>query len=484
MLIVAIIISGLVLIPIGAYSLIVTSSRSPPFPIAWKTPLSGQRVGGTSINGDVAYLLRLLHFDSLQRSCTFRVISVSVSNGSNLWNSAPINSSGPCLDYANLFYAGTSIYFVDANTTKLYVIEMDSHTGKNLSSTVEPVPGGIAESIFASYFGGNLYVGGIFGLSNLSVEAIHLGLGYSPLWEKSVKIPGKTEQSFSEPVLYVDAQRLAIFESDQGKLFYIDFLSNGDLQYSGYVPGPGFSDWGPSFNDCCGQQVAFLNGSVYYLEGSIVNPRIYGARLSDATLVGNFSAADGVRAYGSVGALYAVGDELLSANSSGVTAFSPAGKVLWSYQVQNEASTNQVYPVALKGGLVFLEEDNSHVYYSPGQLYSGSYALLNSSSGQAFWHHVFEPWVVPPWTDNSLPSYIPLGSGNGFLLFTDGSSLYGVQTQTLVSPSDPWGLAITSTGIAGGIVAVGFLLVRKQKRRRTLSSPSSDLREAPLPIKD
>ena len=69
---------------------------------------------------------------------------------------------------------------MNANNTEVSVIEIDSHNGKNLSTTVEPIPGSVADSIFASYYGGNLYVGGIFGFSNLSVEAIHLGLGESP----------------------------------------------------------------------------------------------------------------------------------------------------------------------------------------------------------------------------------------------------------------------------------------------------------------
>ena len=360
---------------------------------------------------------------------------------------------------------------MNANNTEVSVIEIDSHNGKNLSTTVEPIPGSVADSIFASYYGGNLYVGGIFGFSNLSVEAIHLGLGESPLWEKSVNVPGKTDHQFSEPVLYVDTQRLAIFESDQGKLFYIDFLVNGDLQYSGYVPGPVFSDWGTSSNNCCGQQVAFLNGTVFYLEGSSGNPRMYGVRLSDDGLVGNFSAADAVRAYGSVGALYAASDELLVANNLGVTAYSQAGKLLWSCKIQNGSSTNYVYPIALNRGLVYLEEDNSQLYYSSGKLYSASYALVNSSSGQVFWHDAFDPWVIPPWTGDSLPSYPALGGSNGFLLFTDGSFLYGVQTQRLISPYDPWGLVISSAGIVGGVATVYFLL-RKPKRRRGLSNPS------------
>src|SRR5437660_9665128 len=123
---------------------------------------------------------------------------------------------------------------------------------------------------------------------------------------------------------------------------------------------------------------------------------IYVARLSDGSLVGNFSAANGVLSYGSVEALYAIGDELLAANDLGVTAYSLAGEMLWSYQVQTDSSINDVYPVTLRGGLVYLEEDNSHIYSSPGRLYSASYAIVNSSSGQVLWHTSFEPWVFPP----------------------------------------------------------------------------------------
>lgn len=261
--------------------------------------------------------------------------------------------------------------------------------------------------------------------SVLSIEAVSPHEGYSQLWEKSVVIPGMPGWSPGNSGLYADATGLTMVAPAQSKVFYVSLLSNGTLRYSAYLPGLGFSG-------SIGEEIAILNGAVFYLEGSETDPKVYGVRLADGGLVANFSAIDGVKAYGSVNALYPGDHEILTANNLGVTAYSPEGNKLWSYQVQNGSSLNYVFTLVTQVGLTFLEEDNSHVYYSFGQLYSASYAIVNSSSGRELWHATFEPWVLPPWTDRSFPHYGALGTGEGFLLFTDGSYLYGVQIESLI----------------------------------------------------
>ena len=146
LLILLVVVSTLILLLVGTFFLIAANSRAPPFPVTWKTPVAGNRIPwGTLLEGDVAYLLRAVGF-SPAGGCSFRVLSLNLSNGSSLWNSGLINATGPCLDYANLFHIGPSIYFLDANSTVLYLVELDSSTGKNLSSYTELIPGKLAET--------------------------------------------------------------------------------------------------------------------------------------------------------------------------------------------------------------------------------------------------------------------------------------------------------------------------------------------------
>lgn len=434
----ALVLGVTIVVPLESYFALI-NSRAPPFPVAWEVRLpKGQVQLKTLVGHGVVYSLRSLTPVSVgQSNCTYQIVAIGAPNGSLLWSSDSIHTSGLCSLYTNLFYDDGMIHFVgytqNGSLSELRTTTLDARIGRVVSTFTEPIPGGFAFSIFATSFRGTLFLGGVAysgqpaNSTVLSVESVSMIDG-SRAWERSILVPGKNGWANFEPGLQADSQGLTLAVSDQSRIYLVELMTNGTIGYEGFLPGSGVPE------SCCSilsLSSPFMNRTFYYLERTMNYPRVYGVRLTDRELVTNFSAHAVVQTFGSADVVSVIQDKLMVSNNVGVVAYSKDGSPLWSFLVQNESSINAISLIPLSDGWVFLEEDNSHLYYSSGTLYSGAFAIVNATDGRAGWYRQYRPWVSPPWTDPSLPGYYALGVASEFLVFSDGSTLYGVNGKSL-----------------------------------------------------
>jgi len=283
----------------------------------------------------------------------------------------------------------------------------------------------------------------------MQVEAIQPG-NSRPVWVDNISIPINSTQdvSSSRSVNSTSLDVLLSYADEQ--CLQTEATQNCPLSYRlvsfNTVDGSATQEEISPWTVQAGVSVKGPDGYVVFrFTGMVGNQSIIGQRASDGKIVMNTSAI-------SPGGLQSVDGELLydypimcagmncGGPPNGYIAYTPAGQVVWSLQMDTGASMGHWSPFLFAGHLVLLSNVRTgfvatswnHLDY--GGLY-GSFYLVNSTNGDVVWKTDYNPIVFPPFTaDGPAPLFYPMTSAGNYMFFSNGvnpTTIYCVDVNQL-----------------------------------------------------